>query len=305
MTLDAWELITTPTDINTAYGDTRYAIVNGSVVESFNEDGSDIKISFLVDWDQRKQFLDDLLGWAVPGAGGTIQRVLPDQYQDYPKFYALSATVDACGKPRIESGLSLWDKAKVNVTYRPVPYAVLEDNEINTELDRYVIREYDGNADYLTLVGQMKFVADKTILNATPGKVTPNTVIKYTWLKVPALASDPFIPPTFTAINDCVGSLNNTTFDGWAEGTLLFMKPGETRLICPRLATFDSYYWEISYYFQLRDNGVGPYFLEPIGHNYVYNIAANNWDLVTHDGEYEGNRIYQYSDFYDLFKLPT
>ncbi len=301
MSLDQWNIDCSLPN-NEPYGELHYKELHeGSGKENYSIDNSSAARSIIVDWDQRLAFLDDLLGYSINYGPGDLVRVLPDAHPDLYNFYCTDAIVEKAGKPDITGNVSSWEKAIINCTYRPLPYALLEDEQISSELDRYVERDYDANVDYLTIIGQMKLVTSGRALQTTPGRNQPYTAISYKWHQVPADPNDPFSVPTDDKITACLGKVNSMPFDGYYAGTVLFMKP-VSKMVTPRLGTNDAYYWNIEYKMLIRDYGPGLE-LEQAGHNYIWDSVSNSYDLVTHDGTIGGNRIYQAADLNQLFVI--
>jgi uncharacterized protein Usg len=276
--------------------------------ETFSESSSSSVKKYIVDWNQRAAFLDDLLGYAYTQSG-KLYRVLPDQHPDLYNFYALEASIDPEGAPSVSGRKSSWKRALITVTYRPVNWDVKSDEQVTTELDRYVQKEYSEAADMLTLQSYFKFCQRDAILQSQPGMIQPFLECTYTWKQVPANNSSPYKIPNESTVRDLIGTVNNATFDGRAKGTVLFAGV-EPKPITPKLSSATSkwLYWDIAYKFIIRDNG--PVTIssttEQAGHNYIFDSAYGRYDLVTagtNAGLTTGQRIYEYSDFSQLFTV--
>lgn len=265
---------------------------------------------FFVDWDMKSLFIDDLLGWSVQSGSG-LQRVLPDEHPDYSYFFATDCSVKPLGVPNTSgTRSSKWDVAEITVTYKPLPYAVRADKDITTELDRFVSRETQGSAEYLTANNTgVKWVKDQQSLQFSPGIAQPNLVQVMTWHSVPARI-DPadynseFKIPNESLVLPLMGCTNDATFDGRAPGTVLLENIG-SRMVMPKLDN-GYYMWDIIYSFRIRD--YGPSLDEPgqrAGVNYIYDLRDSTYSLITTDGTLTGGRIYPSANFGLLFQLPT
>lgn len=281
------------------YGELVYKESHHESGEEVYGDNASATRVFFVDWDQRQPFVDALLGWAYRSYPG-VARILADEHPELGHFFAVNAKVKPKGQSSVDGVKSNWTIAQVMAEYKPVDYAVLRDNEVSSEMDRYTSRRYGMTADYLTLNSAMKFVTSGRVLSAAPGIVVPSEEIKYIWRQVPADVAEPFLIPTRTQIATCQGKTNSSVFDGYAAGTLLFSHV-EASMTMPRLED-GFYYWEIIYTMIHRDNGAG-IGGERAGVNYIFDTSNNRWDLATHDGTAGGVRIYQNSDLNALFEL--
>jgi hypothetical protein len=309
VSLDSWDLNLDTTVQTQDLDDNQYRYSwdkTGALAGSI--ESNEAKLTYFVKWTEHQRFLDDLLGYATwDGSSATLNRVIPERHPKYDFFFASDYVVDPFGQPSQGSdGVTDWGLAQIETTFKANTYAVSEDHEITTELDRYVTYEYDASVDYLTIPGLMKFCTAiagmRPVLNSTPGRRIPQTQITLTWLQVPADPTDPFRSPTDNAVGNCIGTLNNASFLGRPKGTLLFVKPN-TRMAAPRLGVNANFYtWMVQYVLLYRNNGTTT-FGENAGHNYIYNQAAGVFDLVTNTGISTGQRIYAYSDFNQLFDL--
>lgn len=271
--------------------------------ETYAHGNSSATRVFLCCWNCRAAFVDDVLGYAYLDGSNTLHRVLPDPHPDLYNFWAGDATIEGIGTVGVGvNGAIAFPTAKVTVNYRPFPYRFLADAFTGSEINRYVSRQYAFNADYLTVNGTMKFVTPvpPTVLTAPPGRITGTMELTLTWHEVPGKATNPFEPPNIENVIDCYGRVNDSDFDGYDAGTVLFMGI-DPQMSTPRLAG-DNFYWTIAMKFLIRDNGAG-IGGETAGHQYLYDVANARWDLVTSDGLTGGPRIYQEADLNSLFVI--
>lgn len=348
MSLDNW-ILAGPSVKNDQLPPMRYKIAKGfkGTFSTFNPGNSGVPYTYLVGWDSAaasssssssgiafshdannlQNFLSDALGYSyIQTIAGTpptylIHRVLPDSLFDWPVFYAQSASVEGWGIPG-ESQFTLeqvYPTAKVTVDYKPLDFAVIEDNElsgeIGQELERYVTRGFGFDSQYLTVNGQMKYcTVPKGVVATQPGKITSTQELNYTWHQVPALASNPFIPPNLKAIMSCIGTVNSVAFDTVAginapPGTVLFTS-ADVKMELPSLGGSEAaaslvngglYYWTITLKFSYRNNGIydttypghstrryypgpgGNPLLNgvPIGHNFIYRTYGQTTGSAT------------------------
>jgi hypothetical protein len=256
----------------------------------------------------RPSFLDSLLGWSYLDGANAIHRILPDEHPDIANFFACDASVQGRGELDHNDNNAIdWTIAEVTANYKPVPYDVKSDNEITTELDRYVTRIYSFSADYLTIQGNMKWVSRSPAgqaLSSQPGKTTGTMSMQYVWHEVPGKASNPYVVPNFNAIISCLGRVNSVPFDpngaDCPAGTVLFIGV-DPKMQTPKL-TDEVFYWEITLSFLYRNNGPG-IGGETAGHNYIFDAANNRWDKVTADGTAGGTPIYGSADLNSLFTI--
>ncbi len=310
-----------------------YTEYKDSGKESYSPGQATANRSFLVGWDFRPQFLDDLLGWSYLDSNNAVKRILPDEHPEIDNFFAEDATLEGIGVLGASDNNTIsWTTAKVNTNYKPRDYAVKADYLVSSELDRYTTKTYAFSADYLTINGQMKFntpAGKGQVLQSPPGRITTAMELSYVWHQVPAKNTNPFIIPNLNAINACIGCLNCKPFDpnggNYSEGTVLFVG------VDPKMVTgkkngstatnpVGNYFWEITFKFLYRNNGAGAVgsscggspatgcleigqMPEYAGHNYIYNIQQGIWDLVTSDGTFCGQRIYGYADLNSLWSI--
>lgn len=288
------------------------------------------------------QFVDDLLGSAYwepqpnrvnpsfgdPGepefipVSPKLRRTLPDRHSIWRNWY--------CSKVRVE-GLGVASKSanihpvpahtlyQVNAFYEPVTYFVASDAAVSGPLDRFTTQHYEfkrfcrfsyqDNTEFITLAGAFRFVtAPRNVLGSPPAKLHASKLFKIEWLKVPSWGDNPFVNPIEARDLAERGTLNLTDFLGYPEGTVLYLG-SETKMVTPAVANpglfgREVFYHNITFSFAVKFNGytVGPP-PRARGHNYLWDVGGNRWDLVTHNGLVTGNPIYlQTGAFESLFR---
>ncbi|OWK46629.1 hypothetical protein FRUB_00328 [Fimbriiglobus ruber] len=206
------------------------------------------------------------------------------------------------------------------MVFRPPLFNVIPDDEYDddTEINRFTIKTTDGSSDLISIPGVFKFCAStgdfKQPLDISPAKTVQNGHVSYTWLQVPVAIRGDGYPdlgkvPNFDTIQGLLGSLNQFTLDEYAPGTLLFAT-WSSKLTLPQTATSNSYYWDITYNFSVRDYGESPYAGssgipagEHIGWNYAWSGYTGSWDLYSTTGDPSGGTMYNYADFGPLFQV--
>lgn len=200
-----------------------------------------------------------------------------------------------------------FQKAKISIGYESLSYRVRSDMEILTNavlldqeiedadysdtglgvfaggagvdeasLIRYITRFRQPTAEYLTLpLGALKWVQQ----NPTPtpagsiGKIIAAQELHYTWHQVPNVPE---------AAKKSIGSLNNTWFDGYPRGTLLFVAVE----LKPYRWFFNQRVWDITYKFKFF-SPVPSNSAEKVGGLSIYAQDSSNglWYDTRRDGD--------------------
>jgi hypothetical protein len=276
------------------------------------------------DWDDRYDFLEDLLGKHEWQSTGHIKRTPPEVHPDLYMLRATSATlIEHPGRIRQEdpTGLANFEVARYRVTYTPLPYLVLADDETPRdsrdppELGRWVQKTSTMEGENLPIpngsFGWAEPPNQNASLNEAPAIFRPTKGLIYTWHDVPSEvypgASFSPVPPNIEAINAALGTVNSASFDydagptdgsgkdGWQPYTLLFV--GVEYELYPH-ANMRQFCWRISYKFSYNPTTwIKPF--DPVTNTFrlVRLLDAHN--------EATGEVLYRGSDFADLFKLPA
>lgn len=299
--------------------------------EQYSPGASTANRTFITRWTARARFLDDLLGYSFTDSAKNIYRILPAEHPEIENFFAEDATVEGFGKLGSTFADTVdWTCSKINCNYKPRDYFIKDDKAIVSEQERYTSRQFVYSSDYLTLQGNMILVSNCKVLASPPGRLTPAVEAVYTWHEVPADPVKPFIIPNLTAVTACLGKINSVTFDVFGlnapPGTVLFVGL-DSKMQTPKLSgetatnPVGNYFWELMFKFLYRNNGQvtvrstcgdhrrglvtgnsGP-ITEFAGHNYVFNLDLNRYDLVTNTGFVDGTRIYTSTDLNTLWTL--
>lgn len=314
----------TDKDVNETWEPWEYKILHdGTGTGTFAPDSSQAAIAYICEYYYHEKFIDVVIGKTVK-VGSQLRRSasapsfddlngsIPEEHPYYFNFFASSVSVEPLGKSSQDPFIGpLWPKAKITVVFRPPTYNVIPDDEYagSTEIDRFVTRQYDGQAEFQTSMGFFKFVPGGRVLDITPGQTVSATKYLYTWHQIPVLTRpdgrpDLGTPPVVGVVDSLVGSVNEVEFDGYPPGTCLFIAPGPMKLVLPQVATQDNYYWNLSYVIGIRNYGSSSTPVVPGEHrgwNYAYDPLASQWKLFTTDGTTTGATLYPYADLNDLF----
>lgn len=288
-------------------------IVDEPYRESWRTNGSEATRILECPWNLRKEFMWDTLGWSNNNAG-VLERVLPEQHPDFPNntpgfgFYAAQAELlGGVGVPSIvPSGLDggmirfldtlpgtddptpgeeVYGRARFAVTYRARPYVIKADGDTSNELQRFVERRQTFAAENLEILGQAFYYVDDPATRVQIGvpKLFFTKELTYIWYEVPTVPED--------AIENCIGTLNDDTFDGrYPAGTLLMLAPDVVR----------------------QDNAIG-YINYTIAYKFLY--RADTWNVAIRPAtgvlvpiayvSDDSLAPYEVTDFNTLFTIPA
>ena len=150
----------------------------------------------VVAWDQRYPFRSDMLGYSVD-VGGFLGRFPPNSHPEFPQMYCTECTMIEPEGPNSQNsaydGAVQYTNAVYRCTYKPLMYRVATDDQINTEMDRFIIRKDKYSFEQLKIPGNF-FVYTDGFGGAlgVPGQV-PNVPavpwgiveMEYTWKQIP------------------------------------------------------------------------------------------------------------------------
>jgi hypothetical protein len=276
--------------------------------EQFSPENSTIARTYMVRWEERAAFLDDLLGYSRQN-NTDILRVLPDEHPEYPLFFAQEAQVKGGGQ-LTNRGIGgqfapLWNVGFINTVYKAFDFAVIADDLVTGEWERFTTKSAAPNTTFLSLNSAFvwrntQFAGVPRVITSAPGIRLPSVELKYTWRQIPGVLPDRYAIPTIDNIQTCLGTLNNATFDGYLAGTLLFAAVNP-KLMKPRLATNPVPYWDLEYTFILRNNGTDAVSGGAIGHNFLFDPRQQLWDMPIEPGSKQP--MYTSSNFALLFEF--
>lgn len=156
--------------------DVTYYEVPDLYAESWRPDGVQHARGCRVQWSERFEFVQSILGVAdgIDPATGRIRRYLPHEHPAFPGMYAVDCNLsDRLGVPNQDGdGVITFDQrsaagaapalgsgdssgwAVYTVTYSRPNFSVLADDEITSEKQRFVLKLYKFATEMLTLPGQ-------------------------------------------------------------------------------------------------------------------------------------------------------
>lgn len=239
--------------------------------EIYANDGARVVRQYLVDWDERFNLTQELLGYplvgAVAGSVNTVLRQTPHPYHpenlDKPFLYAMRVTeIEPWGKPTsatqtADAPAPVYTKAKLTVEYEAPTYSVLEDDEVaepsfpggGNESRRYCTITLKPAGEFLTLPqGYFKWVSDGQIVAQTVGKVDVYQDLVVTWHQVPD------IPPGLSRL---VGTVNDQVMQFEKNGKVVLDAAMDTLLLVdaepkPIMSAIGDRLFDITYRWRYR-----------------------------------------------------
>lgn len=185
----------------------------------------------------------------------------------------------------ITNGVLFHDKAKVKITYARIDHESEDDNNGGENL---LTRKWSFGGEFMTLPGNMLQWEDGTQVQQeeiNASKIIPSIEHSITLLRRPSI--------NWTALRANIGKVNNGTFEGASDETLLFAGAEvsfEFNPVGTKTFTLDLRFQER---FIKQGN-------DTFGWNHFYRKGVG-WQKLKDD---QGNLIYpESSDFADLFKL--
>lgn len=214
--------------------------------ESYNQDGPESRRILITPWTAAEHFPVAMMGDVSRAGGLTLNRIVPERHPKPELGYCVELKLSrGIGAPvkdggagmlkyidRVNNldGVAVWE-----AVYRPLPYTVKVDDELReqvkgggggagSELNRYVIREFENNVEVYTLPGNSMVwgspvpsrngvqIHNEQITEPLPMQRGLAT-LRYTWCWVP----EP-IPSHIFALQ---GKVNAASFDGQDPGFLL------------------------------------------------------------------------------------
>lgn len=307
-----------------------------SIEESWVNNQFQARVSFYVDTALRRAFMSYLLGYTklifLDDGRSYIYRSPPLGYQlpgiysltrkSRPAYYATSIeSMVPVGEPFIPPGNSatpdlfqpnyrgnwLGSKTfyKVTVLFTSLPYSIYRlDDSINflvdgvtdeSNLEQYVLKIPQPSTEFLTLPrGAFCWVDDPpkpanecSPVDGSNGRLYSYLDITYTWHQIPGV-------PSVIANGQNIGKVNSTSFDGYPAETLLLMG------LTPKGYRWHTgqFYYDIEYKIRYA----------PQGHNFFLRYLGPStipqYNLITHNGQPDGTRVFESFEFRQLFRTP-
>lgn len=252
--------------------------------ERFHRDGVDSTRYCACAWEDREDFVLDMVGtnlWVagnvVGGVVTNLQRYPPEQHPLYPELYCDGCDLDAGqGVPTSNrddlakaltsipdyGNLEQYDDnnavsfnlAFYKVTYSPRDYQILGDEDVPDngfgELNRNISIYFKPAAENLPYPGgAFKFQSDGTLINEPPAKTFPTTEFQLVWHDIPY--------PPVDAWQTIIGACNLNPFTLLFSETLQGQYPAQT-LICmppemqPHRSAAREFLYDITYVMVFR-----------------------------------------------------
>jgi hypothetical protein len=216
-------MLTTLRDITVPFQEL-YGQDSGSIVEEdVNYQGATATKSFLVDWDQRWQFIIQVMGRVslTGGSGGTIATYSPLVYPDYPALFCKAANIKGYGDfgGGFNNGYSQirYDHAIVTLTFGTVAYnydGSMDPNGTTPGTYRSVAMEFGSQMLELP-AGAYRYGSGGPPVTKGVGRIVPTANVTITQHFAP------YIP--FGTIFALVGNVNSQTFYFAPAGYVLFL----------------------------------------------------------------------------------
>jgi len=274
----------------------------GSPVETYGIEGLKATRTLLCGWSDRERVVEQLLGDAYEYGGRSRA-----QYPGKPDIVAMRIRCEPFADdvtPQVLSdlteGLNQYDGfAKITVNYELLVPSEREDLPA-IEAGTFLSYRQDFSVEKLVLPGHSLRWSDQPAVPVPP-EIAPTVHVptiehRLTWHRV--------VDPPWTAIRDCVGTLNSRQFMGAAAGTVLLDGASAERefinindFASPELG------WQIGYVFlEKAVKAVGG---NSVGWNHAYrSLPADDpgWDELTDAND---QRPYSSTDFQQLFQFGT
>ncbi len=303
----------------------QYTDVPAEYQEKWQSSSNEIKRVVQCAWEDKDNFILECVGWCVNNSG-SLERHLPEPHPFYTNMWCVAADlVEGIGVPIIDPDVGFFDfynsdgsdinpetslisedaesgLAQFVLTYKRLPFPVLADDEVTSELNRYVQRRKSFAIEHQQLPGT-QFVFSDTTPNIDCGLekialLRPSMALLYTWHDVPA-ENDFFLPSDLeTAIQNCLGCVNDDLFDGtYPAGTLLCMEPDDEPI---ELANGDNGF-RLTYKFIFRKEGWNTKWRGEYTDSTPITFPAGFYPVLRKDSS--GYGIFLPGDFDSLFSL--
>ena len=229
-----------------------YVILNKNPAQLDGEEGQyTAELTFGIDMKDIAAFAEWAGGkaYTVTVGGSPVQRIIPLSHPAFPGLLCKSIKCSGAGgyTPSNPTGLENWEKAKVTLGFRSVPYGI--DGQ-----DPFLVKSGKGFSETTTLAGsQCYFPSDNTPIGTDAGLNTPVVDFQYQFFQCASL--------DLATLTDLAGKISSVTFLGLAAGYILYktFDYSESRTAF-NLTTFTKtlyFQWrKIHHNYFLRPNGV-------------------------------------------------
>lgn len=264
--------------------------LGGSPVEIYTPDGLTATRQFLVPWENRNEFVQNVFGNSgrLPYPGRSDVRAARLRFEPFD-----SDAVNICTLENPETDFVDYNGsfAKAVVEYATIGTAERNDGPVGEEGTSISYR-MTLDSEYVDLSNSGWRWSDTLLTVPAEQKIekaTPYTLHHLTWSNV--------VNPPWNMIIQCQGTVNNAEFLGCAAGTLLFEGAEASKLYgrsSDGLEQTSNFAWSIKYTFRERSvkMGNGVY-----GWNYFYRDSTATWNMIQNGTK----TVYTAKDFNALF----
>jgi hypothetical protein len=295
------------------------SVTGSTAVSAWGNDGGSAQMTIDFLFPDRRSFIALVLGFATKGpADGdgypTLQRQLPMRHPDFPWLYASGISdlrgVDWQGKDAGAGAgpYSDYQVCRATVHFTAPPYRIAADGTVPNEYNRFVLQRTRpsvefaaSDRDYFQFTSGPSYNANSPSFHGSYGLKVGKISLQYTWFGVPDnyLFNSNGLSP---AVDNTLGMVNSSTFDGYTAGTLFFegveYEPMMFSVDPVGVLGYSPGYpprgWNVTYTF---------IYFAP-GWNTAPDIDRNYYPIVTSNknGATGGQPPYQSADFSLLFK---
>lgn len=291
--------------------------------------------SFVMDvpWTQLEQAIAFIIGWSIPGGGGSLRRYLPMSHPTIPFFWARgvvkvdpikwkslnAAFIDRGAAGFFNTSASVYAAARLTVDFWQPTFLIAIDGVV-AEWVRYVDPMIEPDAKFITRDRGDAIFNDGPRSGQSIGTkgsqniYLPGERMAFKWMQLPQRGMFPNLQQgdwSSPNLDACVGKVNSVAFMGKPAGTLL-MEPYKieidpwpvniTRLnMFAGISTPTLYNFLVSMKFFDPPAGVTAANQHP-GHLGVPNAGAGG-DNLYYTWQTGGNYVYKSTDFANAFKL--
>lgn len=208
---------TTLSDITVSYTWLNHPSQNGAFRGRVNDNGREDSATFLVDFADLDDFIEQVKGVSVTygsGSSATISRRIPLQCPWNDNLYAIALDYQSVGSDESVGSSRPWGSIAVTVTFGALKWFPTDPSQ------PYIVKRYRGAGRIITIPGTAYTFSGGERREQDVGKKIGGHIIEITRLQIPSL--DAFLAvaePKEGCINSDVVTIGSTSY---AAGYLLF-----------------------------------------------------------------------------------